>query len=226
MFSIMQAVLLRPMGIEAPARVVVVWPTSHGNVGEFPFAAARTLSDRMPSLNDVALVGSVNWFTRLKATSDVPGEVISMAAVSASFFDVLRAPPLLGRTFRPADDQSTAPRVLILSHGLWVRRFGQDPNVVGRVAYLGDHPFEIVGVMRPEFFYPRGAELWTPAGPVLADSARSENVPLDNILSGVGTFYGVARLEDEATVDVRWPFARHSARAAGGWCHSDWSTAA
>ena len=201
LFSIVQAVLLRPMGIDAPARVVVMWPTSHGNVSEFPFAAARTLSDRMSSLHDVALVGSVNWFTRFKATSGVPGEVMSHAAVSASFFDVLRAPPLLGRTFRPADDLPTAPRVLILSHGLWVRRFGQDPNVIGRLAYLSDHPFEIVGVMRPEFFYPRGAEFWTPAGPVLADSAQSENVPLDNLLNGLGVFYGVARLADGATAD-------------------------
>jgi predicted permease len=189
------------MGIEAPARVVVLWPTSHGNVGEFPFAAVRTLSERMRSLHDVALVGSVNWFTRLKPTSDAPGEVMSMAAVSASFFDVLRAPPLLGRTFRPADDRSTAPPVLILSHGLWVRRFGQDPNVIGRVAYLGDDPVEIVGVMRPEFFYPRGAEFWMPAGPLLAESAQAQNVPLDNILNGVGTFYGVARLAEGSTVD-------------------------
>ncbi len=199
MFSIVQAVLLRPMGIESPARVVVMWPTDQAIAAEFPYAAARTLS-AMSSLEDVALLGSMNWFSSVRAARGAPSEVLSMAAVSSSFFDVLGARPLLGRTFRAADDLPTAPPVLVLSHGLWVRRFGQDPHIVGRVAYVGDEPAEIVGVMPPELFYPRGAEYWAPAGPLLRGGAAAENVPLDHMLSEVGIFHAVGRLSRAANL--------------------------
>src|SRR5262245_4132568 len=93
MFSIVQAVLLRPMGIAAPARIVVMWPTTQGAVGEFPFAALRTLGDRMASLNGVALVGSTNWQSRLRLAGQQPQD-LPLAGVSGSFFDVIGAPPL------------------------------------------------------------------------------------------------------------------------------------
>ena len=57
---------------------------------------------------------------------------VPCSAVSASFFDVLGARPLHGRTFRPDDDERSAPRVLVLSHALWTQRFGGDPNAIGR----------------------------------------------------------------------------------------------
>ena len=102
------------------------------------------------------------------------------SAVSGTFFDVLGARPLLGRTFRAEDDRRSAPPVLILSHAVWTQQFGSDPNVIGRRVMVREEapaePFEIVGVMPEEFFFPRGAHYWTPAGvaarPVRASPGR------------------------------------------------------
>src|SRR6476620_529248 len=157
MCSVVQAVLMRPYNIESPARVVVMWPVQHDLPCEFAYNAARDLR-RLQSLESVASVGSTNWFGTLTVGEDrVVG--VPCAVVSGTFFDVLRARPLLGRTFRPADDQPSAPRVLVLSHALWTEHFGADPRVVGRTVLVQEEgpqqPFEIIGVMRPEFFYPR-----------------------------------------------------------------------
>ena len=109
MFSVVQAVLVRPYNIESPARVVVMWPVQHDLPGEFAYNAARDLR-RLQSLESVASVGSTNWFGTLTLGD---GRVVGVpcAVVSGTFFDVLHARPFLGRTFRPADDQPSAPRV-------------------------------------------------------------------------------------------------------------------
>ena len=96
-FSVIQAVLLRPFGVGDPDRVVVLWPGElHGAPGEFAFNDGQALRAAMPALADVALVASVSG----QATMTIPGEAPFTASdhlVSASFFDVLRARPLLGR---------------------------------------------------------------------------------------------------------------------------------
>jgi putative ABC transport system permease protein len=201
MYSVVQAVLLRPYNIEAPGRVVVMWPVQQDVVGEFTYNAARDL-DRLESLEDVASISSTNWGGELTITGNQPFSV-ACAVVSASFFDVLRARPLHGRTFRRDDDQPSSPRVLILSHALWTQRFGADPRAIGRTVVVREEaaaaPFEIVGVMPAEFFYPRGAEYWTPAAPRLAAAARQRKEPIEPWFDKIGVFYGVGRLGPHAT---------------------------
>ena len=105
---------------------------------------------------------------------------LSCAVVSGMYFDVLGARPLLGRTFRPEDDQPDAPPVVVLSHGLWTRLFASDPNVIGRTVRVREETpesFEIIGVMPAEAFFPRGADYWTPAAPWLARIARQSGEP-------------------------------------------------
>ena len=156
MFSVVHAVLLQPFGVDEPGRVVVAWPEHRGIVGEFPFNSRLNLLGRVAAFDQVAVFGSVNWSDTVRLPNAEPFEM-SGSTVSASFFDVLRARPLLGRTFRPEDDAPAATRAFVLSHAAWIRRFGGDPNIVGRrVNISGDA--EIVGVMPPEFFFPRGAE--------------------------------------------------------------------
>ena len=98
-------------------------------------------------------------------------ETVAAAYVSASFFDTLRARPLLGRTFRAQEDEPGAERVLVLSYALWQRRFAGDPAVVGRRVPGERRPVTIVGVMPREFDFPQGAEVWVPVGPEL-DAVR------------------------------------------------------
>jgi len=134
------------------------------------------------------------------------GEPFGMpcSVVSAAFFDVLGARPLLGRTFRAEDDLRSASPVLILSHAVWTQQFGSDPNVIGRRVMVREEapaePFEIVGVMPEEFFFPRGAKYWTPAAPRLARLARHQGGSIEPWFERLGVFYGLARLKADASI--------------------------
>jgi putative ABC transport system permease protein len=153
-FSIVHGVLLRPLPFPSPERIVTLWElvpdeagvprrwrTTAGNY--FDWEAEATTFERM------ALFGSagVNW------TGDGEPEELLGARVSASYFDVLGIEPILGRTFLPEENVPGNERVLLLSHGLWRRRFGGSKDVLGRKLFLDGEPFEIVGVM-PEAVYP------------------------------------------------------------------------
>ena len=210
MFSIVQAVLLRPFAVNAPDRVVMIWGgnTRHQAVGELTYLADRDLR-AIGSFEKVALVSSVNWWGTISLAG---GEPLGMpvSVVSATFFDVLGARPLLGRTFRAEDDSRSAPPVLILSHAIWTQQFGRDPNVIGRTVMVREEapaePFEIVGVMPEEFFFPRGAKYWTPAAPRLARNRASP-----------GRLY---RADVRAVGCVLWPGpvegGRHDRHGPGG----------
>lgn len=205
MFSIVQAVLLRPFGVDAPDRLVMVWTrsTQHSAVGELSYKTYRDLRARTRSFDDVAILGSVNWSGTMSIGAGEPFRV-PCSAVSATFFDVLGARPLHGRTFRPQDDERSAPRVLILSHALWTQHFGGDPKVIGRSVIVREEapaePFEIVGVMPAEFFFPRGAQYWTPAGPRLSRMAQRARGPMDDVFNRLNVFYGLGRLAPDSTI--------------------------
>jgi predicted permease len=203
MFSIVHAVLLRPLAITDPDRIVMLWfvDTRHQAIGELPYAARRNLLAPLGSLEDIALVGSVNWGGALRIPGAPPVGLAS-SAVSGTFFDVLGASARIGRTFRPQDDEPSAAPVMVLSHGTWTQYFGADPAVVGRKVPMGDAAspqlVEVVGVMPPEFFFPRGAQYWTPAAAELGRIAAASGAPLQQLLDGVGVFYGVGRLKADA----------------------------
>ena len=94
-------------------------------------------------------------------------------AVSSDFFRTLRARPLLGRTFLPGEDRPGRDDVAVIAHGLWTRRFGGAPDIVGREIALDGRPFTVVGVMPREFeFPPGGRDVWTPL--VLTEADRND----------------------------------------------------
>ena len=106
--------------------------------------------------------------------SDGPPERYSSYGVSAAFFDALGVQPLLGRTFKPGEDEPGRARVAVLKHSFWQRRFGGDPNVAGKQIMLDEQPYEIVGVMPKDFEFPYGGgEMWTPF--VIEDSVKQEH---------------------------------------------------
>jgi predicted permease len=82
------------------------------------------------------------------------------ALVTGGFFEVLGVEPLLGRAFTRADDKTGAEDVLVISHGLWQRRYGGSPDAIGRRVTLSERPFTIAGVMPPDVDYPAGTEVW------------------------------------------------------------------
>jgi predicted permease len=201
-FSVVGRVLVRPIPVAELNRLVVAWeidPSREGSLIEVSFPYFRDWRAQSRSFEDLAAFGSVNWGHEFKGP---PGrETVPAAFVSASFFDTLRARPLLGRTFLPHEDEPAAGRVLVLSHGLWQRRFAGDPRVVGSKVTGSDELFTIVGVMPREFDFPQGAELWTPVGPALdADRRRGNWTPV--FFRSLGVLYVVGRLKEGVTPEA------------------------
>ena len=89
-------------------------------------------------------------------------ERIAAAYVYASFFPVLGVKPALGRAFLPEENQAGRDGVVILSHGLWQRRFGADPNMIGKTLTMSGTPVTVVGIMPPGLRFPEQTEVWRP----------------------------------------------------------------
>jgi len=172
-FSVVNAVLLRPLPYDDPERLVWIWQhnsASHIQHEPLSFPNFSDYREQNRVFEDVAA------FTRWRPvlTTDGEPERIQAEQVSASLFPVLRVEAAAGRTFIPEEDQPGKNNVAILSHGLWKRRFGSDKDVVGKTITLNGNPHTVVGVMPIDFQHPspdarRPAELWTPLG---MDAAR------------------------------------------------------
>jgi putative ABC transport system permease protein len=195
-FSAVHAILLKPLPIRQPDDLVICWESDRlHNLGvvELSYRNFQDWSAHSRSFNQTAAIGSSSW----PAVVDGQGESarLSSSGVSVSFFETLGARPELGRTFRPEDDVPKAPRVVVLSHGTWVRRFGGDSRAIGSTIQL-DEPHTIVGVMPAAFDFPRGTDFWTPVVPILANSAGGWRT---DTLQNVGVLFVIGRLRDGVT---------------------------
>jgi putative ABC transport system permease protein len=163
MFALIQGVLLRPLPMPAPDRIVSVWkehPTTRS--AHWPFNSAELVLIRNAATHVFASVAAVGY--NEPAQSEIVDEssatYINTARVSGDFFDVLGVRPFLGRTLNRGDDTAGSERVLVIAHGLWQRRYGGAVDVVGRRLTINEQRFTIVGVMPPDVEYPRGADAW------------------------------------------------------------------
>jgi putative ABC transport system permease protein len=166
-FSVVNAVLLRPLPYRDPSRLVVIGERgSDGSAGNVGYATFLDWRDRSHAFDEMALVRL--WIPTL-ITNGEP-ERISGMRVSSNYFHLLGVQPALGRDFRAAEDNPDDWRVVLISDSLWRRRFGADPSVVGRVVTMNDSPYTIIGVLPASFeplisehFYQR-ADMWALVG--------------------------------------------------------------
>ena len=151
-FSVVNSVLLRPLPYEEPGELVAAWeaprPGERNSVSPGAFLDWREHAEVFDSL-------SVVDETEKNLTGK--GDPEKGIAMSASGLDMLRLHPVLGRTFFPQEDQPGNNKVVVLTHGFWMRRFGGNPNVVGQTINLSDEGYTIIGVLR------RRALLWEEA---------------------------------------------------------------
>src|SRR4029079_5632672 len=108
--------------------------------------------------------------------------------------------PLVGRGLVASDEVGATPSAMVVSHGLWVRRFAADRSVVGRAVPVrfdpdaAATPMVIVGVMPPEFDFPRGAEAWLPAAPLIRRASASSFGGPDNALRFLRVFFAIGKV--------------------------------
>ncbi|HEX8282764.1 MAG TPA: ABC transporter permease [Pyrinomonadaceae bacterium] len=161
-FSVVNAVLLRPLPYQNPERLVMVWEENNksGYPKDTP-AAANFVDWREQNqvFEGMAAVAEQDF----NLTGAGEPERLSGRRVSADLFSLLGVAPHAGRTFAPEEDRPGANKVVVLSHGLWQRRFGADPTLIGKTLSLNGEPHTVVGVMPPRFQFPsRLDELWVP----------------------------------------------------------------
>jgi predicted permease len=164
-FSVVNAVLLRPLPFEDPSRIVHVWhvppPKQFPGMTRFSVSAANYIDWQRE--NHVFDKMAIYSGASMNLTGGGKPEFVRAAAVSSDFFTVLGTKPLLGRTFLHGEDQLGHEHEAVLTHAYWKSRFGGDRGIVGRQITLNDQAYTVVGVMGPDFMYPAWEQkLWVP----------------------------------------------------------------
>jgi putative ABC transport system permease protein len=162
-FSVVNAVLLHPLPFAQAERLVWLGGWA-GNDKEQGVTPADFLDYREQSRSFAHLAASVSETVPVNLTGSGEPERLHGGLVTANYFELFGVTPALGRTFLAEADQEGGNRVVVVSHGLWVRRFGADPSIIGKPITLDGRNFTVIGVMPPQFQYPPGAELWQPFG--------------------------------------------------------------
>src|SRR5262245_59667292 len=163
MFALMQGVLLRPLPMPAPDRIVTAWKEHPSTASaRLPFHSAELALIRNAATHVFAGVAAVGYNepSQSEIVDESSAAYINTARVSGDFFDVLGVRPFLGRTLNRDDDTAGSEHVLVIAHGLWQRRYGGASDVIGRRLTINDQRFAIVGVMPPDVEYPRGTDAW------------------------------------------------------------------
>ncbi len=189
-FAIVNAVLLRPLPIPDSEWLVILRHAAPGlaQLDELPVSDALHFlyADESRTLEGVAAYRD----EQVSFTGPENPQRVEASNVTASFFEVLRTPPRLGRSFTAEEDRPGAAPVIVLSDGLWRSRFGAEPAVVGRVVEIDGESVEVVGVMPPGFsFSQQEIDLWRPL-----------RLDRENVQLGAFGISGVARIADGSTL--------------------------
>ncbi len=163
-FSVFDAVLLRPLPYSEPENLIRLWETNpekgleKSQVSPVTFNEIRQNAESFQTLSGW-------WHPDLNLTSE-DGEPLRVAAINATddFFDVFGLSPAIGRTFSAGEDQQGQPRIAVVGHGLWQRYYGGATDILGRAIQLDGQDYEVVGVMPPGFSFPGKTEIWLPLG--------------------------------------------------------------
>ena len=170
-FSAVNSLLLKPLPFPELDRVVTIWDKvpAHGvEHNEVALANYLDWRDQNQSFEKLALHRW--WSTNL--TGVEPPERIQGFLVTGNFFDVIGTRPIMGRGFLEHENQPGSDAVAVITHSLWQRRFGGDPNIINKTIALNSITRTIVGVMPEQFNYPKGAEVYAPL-PITPELARN-----------------------------------------------------
>jgi putative ABC transport system permease protein len=159
-FSVIHAVLLRPLPYQNPGELVRMYETEDAP-GNYPFTGPDFLDWKTQnhSFQDMAVY---SWGHDMNLSGKGQPDHVIGTPVESNFFSLLGARPLLGRTFATGEDAPGHDRVAILSYGLWQSQFNGDRSIVGKQIELDQRKYDVIGVMPPGFHFPSDAQLWVP----------------------------------------------------------------
>ena len=192
-FSLVNAVLLRPLPFADPDRLVMVWEeTSILNLHD-SWAALGNAMDWKARNHVFSDAGIIDHWPRYKLSVDDRPELVQGAIITSGLMPALGVQPILGRSFSEEDDHPGAAKSLLLGHGLWQQRFAGDPGIVGQKVSLNGEPYAVLGVMPAGFRFPDpDTAIWTPAG--------AAYTPAQMASRGRHDFMFVARLKPGVTL--------------------------
>ncbi|MEY2576462.1 MAG: hypothetical protein QOF80_1949, partial [Verrucomicrobiota bacterium] len=176
-FSLVNGVLLRPLPLPDAERIISIEgknPAATGitesNISYLDFTDWSQQTDLFAS-TAAYWTGTANF-----GADGAEPERVPRAGVTTGFFSVLGVQPVLGRAFVPEDDKGWPQTVAIISQGLWKRRFGSDPDIVGKQVQMSSRSLTILGVMPSGFEYPEQTQVWVPTAVNLSDEPRDNRV--------------------------------------------------
>ncbi|HZQ54265.1 MAG TPA: ABC transporter permease [Bryobacteraceae bacterium] len=194
-FSVVDAVLLRSLPFRSASRLVEIWEdASHMGFPLAPLAPANFVDWKQRNhvfVDMAALKGDLYALTRAGRPEQLEG-----SPVTANLFPLLGVSPVLGRNFSAEEDRPGGPRVVLISYGLWQRRFGGDSGIIGRDIWLNDEKYSVIGVMPRGITFPEKSEIWAPLALGPRDLAQRDNHYL-RVFARLkpGVTLGVARRE-------------------------------
>ncbi len=192
MFSVIRAVLLKPLAYSEPDRLVRM------SGGETP-----TLFAEMKGAHSFTEIGAFTSEENITLSGGVEPEVLKGERVSASFLRILGVEPVRGRGFREDEDRPGAAPVAMISSELWRRRFSGDPQIVGKTATLGSTAFTIIGVLPPRFQFPAaGVDVWMTAPaewPLMSAKSRVDS-PFLSVFGRLKPGFNLAQANAEMQV--------------------------
>ena len=171
-FSVVDTVAIRPLPFHEPDRLVGLYSTHQANNIDRGNVSFRDVQDWKARTRVFADIASVTGRSLTLSDSEEP-ERFNGSTISANMFPMLGIQPILGRQIRPEEDAPGGPRVLMLSHGVWQRRYASDPSVIGRTIPVNGIPHTVIAVMPPKFQFPEQAQMWVAQAPIEHASPRA-----------------------------------------------------
>ena len=199
LFSVVNGVLLNPLAFPEPDRLMTLNVTS--SVGD---AGGATYLNFLDWEKDNKTFTSLGVFRNqeILITGSGEGERVRGHMISAGFFPALGIQPILGRLFRPEEDQVGAAPVAMISEGLWKRKFGSTPDIIGKAVTLNGKSYEVIGVIPADFsLYSRGRDVYTPIGQWADPTFRDRRVNMGEFVIG-RLKSGVTKMQAQADMDL------------------------
>jgi putative ABC transport system permease protein len=217
-FSVVNGVLLRPLPFDQPDQLVEIRETQPEKGDDEMAVAPADFQYWRENTQSFSAMAAHYTHISFNLTGSGEPEKMSSAAVSASFFKVLGVEPELGRGFLAEEETPGRSDVVVISRGLWERRFGSGPGIVGQSLSLNDKSYTVVGIMPRGFVFPNRVDIWTPIA-LTPEQIGSHSRNLDRVVARLRPGITVARARVEMTalagqLAVQYPESNHGVGVA------------